>query len=874
MTPACACRGACGCDPLEPVGPRVHNPPRRPALDWRVAPHAHALGRMRAALASSGTPAAEDPAAVAFLDAWAYVTDVVSFYTERIANEGFLRTAVEPGSVRELARTLGHEPRPGVAASADLAFTVDDTPGAPAVAHVPAGTPVQSVPAAGQLPQTFETSDALLARACWNAIPLAPSTAWTPKTGDDRLWVPGTGTGVRPGGGVLVVGRERLVCPRDERWDFRVVEAVEEDPEGHVGWTRLRVSPALGDEHTAVAEREVEIFAFDERAEVFGWNAPDPALLRRADGTLPDGADTCDDGRPCWKEFGIRAPGSSPTTPRDAESAPASGRTDAEGEADPRILVELDGDRPRLTARATVTSVGEASWVVLEDHALRELYRVRRVDGGAASRYAISGRITRLRLDGDECLDSFGRRTTLVHCVSRRLESGRAPHTEAVHGRVLQLALTDPLLPEGRTVVVTGHPDGTAPTGTAALTAGAEPPPVRERAVVVSCAVAETPDGVAPTMTVTLDRDLPVPLDPRSLRVLANVVPATHGETVTEVLGSGDGRVPFPAFRPRRVPLTYVRATGPSGARPALELRVDGVVWPQVPSLHTAAPADRVHVLRGEEDGGVRLTLGDGAHGARPSTGVENVTATYRVGIGAEGAVAAGQLSLLPRRPLGIRSVVNPSDARDWAPPESPDDARLNAPQRVRTFDRAVSVADHEDFAAGYAGVARARADGVPDATGTTVVVTVLGTGGAAPSDGLLGDLRTALEAARHPGSRLEVLAGRVLWFGIEVGLRHDPAYDRLAVERAVEAALTTAYSPAVRPFAEPVTAASVLVAVRRTPGVLACTMPSLWAVRHHRRPVGVLTARPARPRSKGAGVMPAQLLALAPGALTIGVMP
>ncbi|MGV9574091.1 baseplate J/gp47 family protein [Streptomyces nigra] len=188
--------------------------------------------------------------------------------------------------------------------------------------------------------------------------------------------------------------------------------------------------------------------------------------------------------------------------------------------------------------------------------------------------------------------------------------------------------------------------------------------------------------------------------------------------------------------------------------------------------------------------------MGDGIHGARPATGVENITATYRVGIGADGAVDAGRLSLLTRRPLGIRSVTNPRAARDWAPPEGPADARRNAPQRARALDRAVSVADHEDFAAGYAGVGKARADAVWNGTSTTVVISVIPAAGDTPSAGLLADLRSSLEAARDPATGLEVMKGEIVRFDLAVELRHDPAYDQAAAQAAVLAALREALDP------------------------------------------------------------------------------
>ena len=186
-------------------------------------------------------------------------------------------------------------------------------------------------------------------------------------------------------------------------------------------------------------------------------------------------------------------------------------------------------------------------------------------------------------------------------------------------------------------------------------------------------------------------------------------------------------------------------------------VRVDGVQWTEVDDLLTAGPTDRVYVLRQEEGGGARIVLGDGVHGTRPATGIENIVADHRVGIGEDGAVAARSVSLLVRRPLGIRDVTNPAAATDWAPAETLQEARVNAPLRIRTLDRAVSVADHEDFAHGYAGVGPARADLLWDGRSYRVLVSVLGASATVPSTDLVNDLHTALDLARDPGTLLEV---------------------------------------------------------------------------------------------------------------------
>lgn len=111
------------------------------------------------------TRMSDDPA-IAFLDAWATVADVLTFYQERIANEGYLRTAIERRSVLELAKLVGYRLRPGVASSVYLAFTVTgDGP-----TEVPQGARSQSIPATGEMPQTFETSDKIPARTKWSKL--------------------------------------------------------------------------------------------------------------------------------------------------------------------------------------------------------------------------------------------------------------------------------------------------------------------------------------------------------------------------------------------------------------------------------------------------------------------------------------------------------------------------------------------------------------------------------------------------------------------------------------------------------------------------------------------------------------------------------
>lgn len=106
---------------------------------------------------------------VALLDAWATVGDVIGFYLDRIADEGYVATAGEPGSLLALAGLLGHRPRPGLAAMLHLAYTLQADPDDKAVL-LPPGLASQSVPGPGEQPQTFATTAPLLTRPSWSTL--------------------------------------------------------------------------------------------------------------------------------------------------------------------------------------------------------------------------------------------------------------------------------------------------------------------------------------------------------------------------------------------------------------------------------------------------------------------------------------------------------------------------------------------------------------------------------------------------------------------------------------------------------------------------------------------------------------------------------
>jgi predicted phage baseplate assembly protein len=309
-----------------------------------------------------------------------------------------------------------------------------------------------------------------------------------------------------------------------------------------------------------------------------------------------------------------------------------------------------------------------------------------------------------------------------------------------------------------------------------------------------------------------------------SVTLNANVALATHGETVREILGSGDASRPFQRLALRQSPLTYVSSDSPSGAQSTLELRVDGLLWHEAPSFFGQGPKDRVYVSRRTNDGQITVEFGDGGVGARPPTGIENIQAVYRKGGGAVGNVEAGRLTLLPARPLGVRAVSNLLAASGATDPEMLVDIRRNAALTVLTLDRIVSLQDYEDFARAFPGVGKALATWSWSWQTRGVFVTIAGADGAdVPESGQVYlNLLSALRKAGDPHVPLRVQSYRQAFFRLAATVIVAPDADQPSVLAAVEGALRGAFSFEARSFGQDVALSEVMATIQAVPGLTA----------------------------------------------------
>lgn len=927
----------CGCcaDSAPLPGLRF-NAPGLPAIDYRIGRHGEFKAAMLASLSSTRHPALaglrtrdDDDFSVAFCDAGAVMFDVLGFYQERLANETYLRTAVERRSIGELGRLIGYALSPGVAASTHLAFLLEDAPGLPSLAArpvtVPAGTRVQSIPGENEQPQTFETTEAVVARVAWNAMPVRTREPQRLVAGTRELWVRGIASQVQAGDVVLIVGDERdSEDAESEQWDARVVTAVDTDPDA--GLIRLRWAEGLGDNHTTPAGRGVRAYVFRTRTALFGHNASDARLMRLST-DLPGLTEVDPDiaGARRWKDFGII--GSD---------------------------IDLDGAFPKVVAGSWFLLAGGGSapgsaslpgWV--------ELYKAERVTLRSRSGFGLSGKITRLLPDTDKNLDQFRNRLreTVVFAQSEELPLAERPLAYPLYGRLLPLPHRDPDLVRGQVLAVSGQrqrisiradtdtyaflPDGAAAVGLkpgdgyvvlaspCRLDGGSEDPLAPEvldqllrgassqmlrwrladrqgregrldaPAAAVALAAARKDDPVhselvaIDMLAVAADQGSQVQLkdalanvyDRRTVTVCGNLAPATHGEAVSELGGNGDAAQTDQRFLLKQAPLTQVSAGTPSGRRATLVVRVNGEAWEEVPSLYGRGANEHVYSLRQDEEQRTVVQFGDGSEGARLPTGRNNLRFGYRKGLGAEGNVRAGQLTTLLGRPLGVKSAINPAPAGGGQDAESRDDARRNAPLTTLTLGRAVSLQDYSDFARSFAGIARALAVWARFGGRRGIFLSLAGPAGAAvPANGAtLANLQRALRQYGDPLLPLWLHSYGAATFRIRARVKVSATMEAEPVLARVAAALRDHYAFANRDFARAASIDEAMAVAHRVAGVEAVDIDQFYRLDPGAPPALVPRLFALPPKSLADGSLrPGEILTLAagPSGLVLEVMP
>jgi len=502
-----------------------------------------------------------------------------------------------------------------------------------------------------------------------------------------------------------------------------------------------------------------------------------------------------------------------------------------------------DLSRRTLSLDATYDGISPGSTVVI-DHADVEgeplVATVEAVQTVSRADYGIAAKGTQLVLDepwltGNERTLSALRSTT-VYAQNETVPLDKEIIRSDVGGSEIELDGVYDGLEAGRWIVVTGErtdvgveigkidPDAEGVAGIEAselvMLAGVEHKP---HTTVDAFGTERERAGDTLHTHLTLSEPLAYTYKRDTVQINANVVKASHGETREEVLGSGDGATSFQTFPLRQTPpLTYRSAPTVSGVENTLDVRVGDVRWPERETLLDLDGGERGYVTSTDDDGKVTVRFGDGTHGARLPTGVENVSAVYRTGIGRSGNVEAGAISTLASRPLGVKSVVNPEPATGGADPEGRDQARQNAPLAVLALDRLVSVEDYASFARTYAGIGKAHADQMTDGRRSVVHLTIAGADDA-PIDvrsDLHRNLQRSLRRYGDPSLPLQVEVREAVFLVVVAKVTIHETYLWDTVAPKIQAALLDVFSFERRDLGQDVRYSEVVAAMQAVDGV------------------------------------------------------
>lgn len=893
----------CGCctgvTQLTPVA--IANRPALPAVAYRVGVYATFLASMEAALSGSSVAAlaglrtrASGDFSIALLDAWSEVLDILTFYTERLANEAYLGTAIEGRSVYELARLVGYKPSPGVSASTVLAFSLATATGSPAVVPIAAGTRVQSIPGPGQTPQVFETATDLTATMANNAIPAATTQAWQVTGNGTSTWIAGTANNIQVGNALLfLTGSSAGPTPTSEA-AVCFVTSVSMDAVG--GNTFISWDQPLP---AAFSASGVYLYVLRTKAALYGSSAPAPGMFTSTTlanippntGTAPSGSDWN------WQytagslnvNLDNAYQGLNPT-PSSANPTPAllqwvamvTGSTvgvfqiAAVSESNP-ALYALTAKTTQLTMASgaiQVTSTESSfpsadtllesfvsatrSTTVYAQSQLLTLANLPLTAWAESGSYPLAAGmlaptmgqsilLTGLQPIADNApIGVSGRRLRIVPLMGLTGSGGNGGFTPTGATGALPVSIAQPFLVDAfppaqdtnfsgnllwSVLTVTGQP-GTlsVPASTAdfQLQPAASSDPVTGEAAVVTSADINDPNNPAATTALTLAASLNRIYDTATLTVNANAVEATHGETMMEIMGSGDATNAALQFQLKQSPLTYTSASVPGGVQSTLQVRVNNVLWSEAPNFLSSAPSDRVYVTRPNSGAGPTVQFGDGIQGSRTATGISNIQAKYRKGIGVAGMVAAGQLTQPLDRPQGLQAVTNPSAATGGADPASPADARQSAPLPTLTLGRVVSLEDYQNFALGFAGIAMALATWTWFGNVRGILLTLAGEGGTQldPSDQVVQNLLQAYQQYGLPNMQVLPVAYVPQSFEIALQVRVDaPTYDPTIVIPQVWQTLTAAFAFGMLAPGQSVAASQVIGLAQQIPGVMAVNL-------------------------------------------------
>lgn len=814
-----------------PAFPRVlSNRPGLPRIDYRIGTYSELRERMLALLDRNPTLAAwthrgvDDPG-IALVESAAAVGDILTLYQELYANELYLRTAQSRESVAELVRLLGYRLAPGVAGEATFALAVKG--GAPVT--VPQGFGLKAQIEGLAKPGEFESTAELVAYPHLSQFHLyRPRTVPSIGNGTQSFFMsvgPAEGLSFKSGDRILV-GTTASATPDPTRLGSGQILIVDRS------WTSfgaLYVKFTTGLVLDGAAN-ELQAYKLGDSYRHFGHNAPPIYFDISGSTTIPKSTSYLrydEQGGESSKFSSMKFSTELSDLPLDSQvSDLASGD---------RIIVQ----GPITVFSSNSVERVDASYSRHARHRPEQFTLVSQVVSLTNSTLtfgSVSGPSTVLTLAGT--LQTLMRETSAtavradirsmtLHQVVGAPFRLRAEHVSAAapKGNELYLFGTDADLESlrRRRLLLAGPAADDAQFATVTDLQG---PGLK--------------DGRTTELRrVTLDADVSYAnfnYDESKVTVYGNLVPATQGHTEKEVpIGSGDRRQMWQTFGLPKSPLTYLLdETRTPAQAPRLHVYVNGIEWTVVDTFFNSGPEDTVYVVREDDSGRSYVQFGDGKTGRRLPSGLDNVTAVFRVGIAAYGHLKAGTNPQITGKLLNFEKLYLPLPVSVGASREDADGARAAAPGKVQSLGRMVSLTDIEAEALALPHVQKASARWIAPEGIPLVQLTVLTESGEATDLAAVRDSMRTFNRCRGPARYpIDVVRGIRQYVYLKVDAGFDPSRREADVAAGIKRSLGLTgeegngidgagglFELHMRRFGESVHRSQVVAAIQNTEGV------------------------------------------------------
>jgi hypothetical protein len=822
---------------------------------------------------------ADDPG-IALLEGAAILGDILTFYQEHYANEAYLRTAAWRESVAELVRLTGYRLAPGIGGRATLAFEVR---GSKAVT-IRAGFPVKVTLEDVDVPADVQTDAELTAWPHLGRFNLYRPRVYTWTLAASAIAfevtsVGGASDSVSLAAFELKVGDRLLLQPAEPGWTSSGSTLTTQQAPQVVKVKKVTslLGRVLVDIDAPILQawnQPVQAYRINRTFRHLGHNAPVKTVTSDTDnnGTITGAI-----------EFDTRFE-------RHVHTTHDCTNTSASIELAPNLL-PLDSEVTDLHVGALVvlqTRVSRSGSTPVAISVTRSIVAVdARTVGfgnlnGPSTLLTLNQALVKHGMSGSPLSDVRDYRIHEVTSPSLVLKPVSSPSSTAFTNGTNALRFwgtTTEVRALARRHLYMSHPDG--------------------RTVELVC-TNDTTDFAPPSPDVpkmwplTFDRP-PAPFvrgdfdeAAPTVTVFGNLVDASQGKAERDaVLGNGDNRQMWQTFPLPKSPLTYfLSAAGIPPQTPELEIWVNDRLWTRVGAFYGHGPTEQIYIVREDAEGRSFVQFGDGETGARLPSGMKNVVAVYRTGVGAHGAMEPDTPPTASERPPGFDKVTLAGIVSGGADPEDGEKAREAAPGKVQSLGRLVSIRDYETETRGVPGVVTAGARWDLHAGVPAVILRVLLEAG---REAEFNDVRATLAHAQrcHGPDRFPLIVEQALlrYVFVDVSYARDPGYRPEQVEIDLRAALglvddedherTGLFGLRARRLGDREYASRIEGRLQNVAGVLWCKVTALG-----RFPAGVTDLEtlilPAAPRSMNAVLpcSPHELLQLADAHLTLTAVP